>query len=165
MSTVFDTPSKRAASSLQTMSLASPTKPAFSSPLDKFIAEHSAPEELDEAGSSKLVVVEQPQPDVEEYRTRFVGQVDLDEKDEPLLKASSRRFVLFPIQYHEVCALSFFFFDAFSLSCLNHSTHLSRNASYSFCAFAPTTTDLADVQESRGEFLDCRGDGSLQGHQ
>ena len=30
------------------------------------------------------------------------SQVDLDEKDEPLLKESKRRFVLFPIQYKEV---------------------------------------------------------------
>lgn len=35
-------------------------------------------------------------------RARFVGNVDLDEKDEPLLKESHRRFVLFPIQFHEV---------------------------------------------------------------
>lgn len=35
-------------------------------------------------------------------RLRFVGDVDLDEKDEPLLKESKRRFVLFPIQYNEV---------------------------------------------------------------
>ncbi|KAG9099419.1 Ribonucleotide-diphosphate reductase (RNR), small subunit, partial [Ceratobasidium sp. 370] len=39
---------------------------------------------------------------VEDYRLRFVGDVDLDEKDEPLLKESRRRFVLFPIQYHEI---------------------------------------------------------------
>ncbi|KAG8830399.1 Ribonucleotide-diphosphate reductase (RNR), small subunit [Serendipita sp. 399] len=39
---------------------------------------------------------------LEEYRKRFVGDVDLDEKDEPLLKESQRRFVLFPIQYHEI---------------------------------------------------------------
>ncbi|KAG9087098.1 Ribonucleotide-diphosphate reductase (RNR), small subunit [Ceratobasidium sp. UAMH 11750] len=39
---------------------------------------------------------------LEDYRLRFVGDVDLDEKDEPLLKESRRRFVLFPIQYHEI---------------------------------------------------------------
>ncbi|KAG8739469.1 Ribonucleotide-diphosphate reductase (RNR), small subunit [Ceratobasidium sp. 414] len=39
---------------------------------------------------------------VEDFRLRFVGDVDLDEKDEPLLKESRRRFVLFPIQYHEI---------------------------------------------------------------
>ncbi|CAE7113128.1 unnamed protein product [Rhizoctonia solani] len=39
---------------------------------------------------------------LEDYRLRFVGDVDLEEKDEPLLKESRRRFVLFPIQYHEI---------------------------------------------------------------
>ncbi|QRW01539.1 ribonucleoside-diphosphate reductase subunit M2 [Ceratobasidium sp. AG-Ba] len=39
---------------------------------------------------------------IEDFRLRFVGDVDLDEKDEPLLKESRRRFVLFPIQYHEI---------------------------------------------------------------
>ncbi|KAF8308474.1 ribonucleotide reductase small subunit [Clavulina sp. PMI_390] len=106
MSTVFETPSKRAAASLQSMSLASPTKPSASStklsPLDKFIAENSADDEdQPQASTSKALVASAP-VDVESFRTRFVGQVDLDEKDEPLLKPSSRRFVLFPIQYHEI---------------------------------------------------------------
>lgn len=39
---------------------------------------------------------------IEDFRLKFVGEVDLDEKDEPLLKESQRRFVLFPIQYHEI---------------------------------------------------------------
>lgn len=33
---------------------------------------------------------------------KFVGEVDLPEEEEPLLVESSRRFVLFPIRYHEV---------------------------------------------------------------
>jgi ribonucleoside-diphosphate reductase subunit M2 len=33
---------------------------------------------------------------------KYVGDVDLPESEEPLLKESRRRFVLFPIQYHEV---------------------------------------------------------------
>ncbi|ESK97534.1 ribonucleotide reductase small subunit [Moniliophthora roreri MCA 2997] len=33
---------------------------------------------------------------------RFVGEVDLPEDEEPLLKESRRRFVLFPIQYQEI---------------------------------------------------------------
>jgi ribonucleoside-diphosphate reductase subunit M2 len=45
---------------------------------------------------------------VDDSRNRFVGDLDLDEKDEPLLKESKRRFVLFPIQYNEV-----FFFRPF----------------------------------------------------
>ena len=35
-------------------------------------------------------------------RNLFVGQVDLPECEEPLLKKSDRRFVLFPIQFPEV---------------------------------------------------------------
>ncbi|KAF9058047.1 ribonucleotide reductase [Panaeolus papilionaceus] len=37
--------------------------------------------------------------------SRFVGEVDLPEHEEPLLKPSIRRFVLYPIQYHEIWAL------------------------------------------------------------
>ncbi len=33
---------------------------------------------------------------------RYAGEVDLPENEEPLLVESSRRFVLFPIRYHEV---------------------------------------------------------------
>ena len=49
---------------------------------------------------SSLVVAEEEE--VDDSRQRFVGDVDLNEKDEPLLKESKRRFVLFPIQYNEV---------------------------------------------------------------
>ena len=34
---------------------------------------------------------------------KFVGEVDLPEEEEPLLVETSRRFVLFPIRFHEVC--------------------------------------------------------------
>jgi ribonucleoside-diphosphate reductase subunit M2 len=50
--------------------------------------------------TSHAVVAEEE--DVDDSRQRFVGDIDLDEKDEPLLKESKRRFVLFPIQYNEV---------------------------------------------------------------
>ena len=53
------------------------------------------------AEASSLNVVAEKE-DVEDFRQRFVGDVELDEKDEPLLKESKRRFVLFPIQYNEV---------------------------------------------------------------
>ncbi|KAK0520940.1 Ribonucleotide-diphosphate reductase (RNR), small subunit [Tilletia horrida] len=33
---------------------------------------------------------------------KYVGDVDLAEEDEPLLQESKRRFVLFPIRYHEI---------------------------------------------------------------
>lgn len=51
--------------------------------------------------ASSLVVADEKE-DVDDSRQRFVGDVELDEKDEPLLKESKRRFVLFPIQYNEV---------------------------------------------------------------
>jgi len=35
-------------------------------------------------------------------RKRFVGDINLPESQEPLLMESKRRFVLFPIQYHEI---------------------------------------------------------------
>ncbi|KAF9263514.1 ribonucleotide reductase [Marasmius fiardii PR-910] len=40
--------------------------------------------------------------DVDKLERNFVGQVDLSEEEEPLLKESKRRFVLFPIQYQEI---------------------------------------------------------------
>lgn len=69
---------------------------------------------------------EEQSSEVEEYRKRYVGDVDLPEgvyksrfhfffhrvsptpfiDQEPLLKESRHRFVLFPIQYHEVCGLT-----------------------------------------------------------
>jgi ribonucleoside-diphosphate reductase subunit M2 len=39
---------------------------------------------------------------LEELRTRFVGDIGCPESEEPLLKESKRRFVLFPIQFHEI---------------------------------------------------------------
>ncbi|KAI5891292.1 uncharacterized protein SCHCODRAFT_02580814 [Schizophyllum commune H4-8] len=39
------------------------------------------------------------------WRFRYVGDVDCPEHEEPLLKDSISRFVLFPIQYHEIWAM------------------------------------------------------------
>ncbi|PBL00321.1 hypothetical protein ARMGADRAFT_1006538 [Armillaria gallica] len=39
---------------------------------------------------------------LDDLRQRYVGEVDLPESEEPLLKESKRRFVLFPIQYPEI---------------------------------------------------------------
>ncbi|KAI9000905.1 beta subunit of ribonucleotide reductase [Trametes punicea] len=38
----------------------------------------------------------------EDLHERFVGEVDLPEREEPLLRETTRRFVLFPIQYNEI---------------------------------------------------------------
>ncbi|CAE6428014.1 hypothetical protein ACGC1H_000733 [Rhizoctonia solani] len=82
----LDTPTKQATAKLDNMTLKSPVKQqlVFDS-LDDLDVKDGAEEEP-----------------LEDYRLRFVGDVDLEEKDEPLLKESRRRFVLFPIQYHEI---------------------------------------------------------------
>ncbi|KAF8339211.1 putative small subunit of ribonucleotide reductase [Cantharellus anzutake] len=86
---IFETPTKKAAASFDDLTLDSPVKP--SSTLEKLMAVRKEEDKKTEA--------EEP---VDEYRTRFVGDVDVDEKDEPLLKETQRRFVLFPIQYREI---------------------------------------------------------------
>jgi ribonucleoside-diphosphate reductase subunit M2 len=80
-----ETPSKKIAQSVENMTLKAP----LNSITDKLMAAAANPKE------------DALEP-VEESRQRFVGDVDIDEKDEPLLKESQRRFVLFPIQYHEI---------------------------------------------------------------
>lgn len=85
--TLFETPTSKVANAVDTLSL-------DAKPLDltQKLTEAPKPEELE----------------VDASRNRFVGDVDLDEKDEPLLKESKRRFVLFPIQYNEVCVIQAF---------------------------------------------------------
>jgi ribonucleoside-diphosphate reductase subunit M2 len=59
--------------------------------------------------TQKLTEASKPEEaEVDNSRNRFVGDLDLDEKDEPLLKESKRRFVLFPIQYNEVRVIQAF---------------------------------------------------------
>lgn len=82
------TPSKIAAHALSTMDLN--IKPEVS-----LLAKLKAVE------TPKITVVVE-QESVEEYRKRFVGDLDCEEKDEPLLQETSSRFVLFPIKYREV---------------------------------------------------------------
>ncbi len=90
MSVAVATPASKAAHGLADLALVTPTKQDL---VHKLTAANDA---------SIGEPIEEP---VEDYRLRFVGDVDLDEKDEPLLKESQRRFVLFPIQYHEVSLL------------------------------------------------------------
>jgi len=85
----FDvTPSKKAAAQLESMSIVTPVK-------DKAFMEKL------KAAAAPAEKVEEEEP-VEDYRKRFVGDLECEEKDEPLLKSTQRRFVLFPIQYHEI---------------------------------------------------------------
>ncbi|RDX55734.1 ribonucleotide reductase small subunit [Lentinus brumalis] len=82
------TPSKKAAAALHAMSLTTPTKPS-----------HKKVDMIDDARRSVSPESEDEKPVMER---RWVGEVDLPEHMEPLLMESKRRFVLFPIQYHEI---------------------------------------------------------------
>lgn len=93
---VVETPSKATANALSTMDLNTPKKDS---------AEPTLLAKLKASGEDKItkpVVVEETKEDVEEYRKRFVGDLDCEEKDEPLLQESNARFVLFPIKYREI---------------------------------------------------------------
>lgn len=98
MSAEIQTPSKVAASALSTISLNTTSKPV--TPAADVLAKLKAA--AAEAQAAKPAVEELKLEPVEEYRTRFVGDLQCEEKDEPLLQESSSRFVLFPIKYREV---------------------------------------------------------------
>ena len=88
----FTTPSKVVAASLEKFTFETPTKaPVFTAKSKPDVEDEQ--EDADDASETD---------NIDLSRLRFVGDVDLAEKDEPLLKESKRRFVLFPIQYHEV---------------------------------------------------------------
>jgi ribonucleoside-diphosphate reductase subunit M2 len=98
---IVETPSKATANALSTMDLNTPRKEsAQPTLLEKLKAS---------ADVAKPVVVEETnkEQELEEYRKRFVGDLDCEEKDEPLLQESNSRFVLFPIKYREVSLLFF----------------------------------------------------------
>ncbi|KAK0203039.1 ribonucleotide reductase small subunit [Desarmillaria ectypa] len=56
----------------------------------------------DERRSTSPETVGDAEEEVEAFRNQYVGEVDLPESEEPLLKETKSRFVLFPIQYHEI---------------------------------------------------------------
>lgn len=111
MSLEFETPSKPLANTLSTIGLSSPDTKVSSANLASKLAAAAAKEDskaIDTKASAAPVNDEeaklaeiQAQP-LEEYRTKFVGEVDLPESEEPLLKETKSRFVLFPIKYREV---------------------------------------------------------------
>ncbi|KAI0269174.1 ribonucleotide reductase small subunit [Gloeopeniophorella convolvens] len=84
------TPSKKAAAALQAFSLESPTKPVKKLSI------------IDDARRSSSPATQSEQEEEMDLRKRFVGDINLPESQEPLLMESKRRFVLFPIQYHEI---------------------------------------------------------------
>ncbi|KAF5333254.1 hypothetical protein D9611_002183 [Ephemerocybe angulata] len=89
------TPSKKAAAALAAFSLESPSKPSKKAAL-QLIDDAKLPE------SPKSVTDVEEVDTISKLRKQYVGEVDLPESEEPLLKESKRRFVLFPIQYHEI---------------------------------------------------------------
>lgn len=93
------TPSKAIATSLDNFTLDSPVKPPVFKSKSKSDTKSEDPV-LENASDD-----ENDAEPFDPARLRFVGDVDLDEKEEPLLKESKRRFVLFPIQYNEVIVI------------------------------------------------------------
>ncbi|WWC67073.1 uncharacterized protein I206_100980 [Kwoniella pini CBS 10737] len=92
---IVETPSKAAANALAEFNLNTPKKASEPTLLSKLQAVTKPIE--------KPVIVEQtPEEKAEEYRTRFVGDINCEEKDEPLLQETNSRFVLFPIKYREI---------------------------------------------------------------
>ncbi|KZT20821.1 hypothetical protein NEOLEDRAFT_1140370 [Neolentinus lepideus HHB14362 ss-1] len=101
-------PSKKAAAALAEFNITTPTKSV------KVIDDERLPESPESFGdadffmhkpeSKEVEVVEEQAEEAEEedHRGKYVGEVDLPEHMEPLLQESKRRFVLFPIQYHEI---------------------------------------------------------------
>ncbi|KAG6900902.1 Ribonucleotide-diphosphate reductase (RNR), small subunit [Termitomyces sp. T159_Od127] len=99
-STPEPTPSKKAAASLAAFTLNTParqsTKPSAVTLIDDRRLSKSPKSLLDDEEASTF------EGDIEMLRRKFVGEIDLPEREEPLLKESRRRFVLFPIQYPEI---------------------------------------------------------------
>ncbi|EEB94399.1 hypothetical protein MPER_06792, partial [Moniliophthora perniciosa FA553] len=96
------TPSKKATAALQAFSLESPTKKTtqkVASIIDDKRRSISPASLLDDETEEQE---EKGAEDLEELRKQFVGDIELPESEEPLLKESKRRFVLFPIQYPEI---------------------------------------------------------------
>lgn len=84
---VTATPSKKVAESFSKIDMsASPTKK----------------EQAKAAGVKEEEETEVVSANPDEVYGKFVGEVDMSEEDEPLLVENKRRFVLFPIRYHEI---------------------------------------------------------------
>ncbi|KAJ3995994.1 ribonucleotide reductase small subunit [Lentinula boryana] len=102
------TPSKKAAAAFAALNFDSPTKKSSKKVVidDKRRSTSPASLEDDEDACNNDEAAEATaSKSAEELATlheRFVGEVELPENEEPLLQESRRRFVLFPIQYHEI---------------------------------------------------------------
>lgn len=100
-----ETPSKKVASSFADIDVnATPSKKAAPADADDF----SEPAFLSKGKTVPTAAEVEKKSHVADdvVHGKFVGEVDLPEEDEPLLVESSRRFVLFPIRFHEVSTRS-----------------------------------------------------------
>jgi ribonucleoside-diphosphate reductase subunit M2 len=111
MSTDFETPSKPLANGLSGIDLTNGSatssaglnaKLQASADVSKTTKSDAEPEKT-EPVDEKVAAIEAQE--LEDSRKKFVGEVDLPESEEPLLKESKSRFVLFPIKYREVSIL------------------------------------------------------------
>lgn len=86
----FETPSKVTANALSSLDLTKPESinDKLGLPSNALRKEHKKASEVDQT--------------VTNGRDRFVGNLDIkSDADEPILKPTDNRFVLFPIKYHE----------------------------------------------------------------
>jgi ribonucleoside-diphosphate reductase subunit M2 len=90
-----ETPSKAVAASLDNIDLSKPSAPKF---LDSPAASSNSIKKEHKSAATVDATTTGPTG-----RDRFVGNLDITcDADEPLLKETGNRFVLFPIKYHEV---------------------------------------------------------------
>jgi hypothetical protein len=135
----------QAASAIENLKMETPVKKLNFTESDKenkpFDADLSTLEAQMDAKHTEKIIMSKPTeaPQQQKEADKTVAIVNSVE-DEPLLRENPNRFVLFPIQYHEVC-------DA--------SQHFTRKVAR---LLTRLPTDLADVQEGRGFLLDRRGD-------
>lgn len=111
----FDTPSKKVAASLANIDVnSSPSKKPTNSANTTILASNTF-DDADFLAKAKANAQESKEIVKSQGRHgKFVGE-DIPEEEEPLLVESNRRFVLFPIRYHEVSQS--FLSPFFSLSC------------------------------------------------
>ncbi|KAF5391179.1 hypothetical protein D9757_003128 [Collybiopsis confluens] len=101
------TPSKKAAAAIASLTFDSPTKKRSKRTIIDDRRRSPSPVSLkDEDEAEGEEVLEENEETkaarLEDLKQRFVGDIELPESEEPLLQESRRRFVLFPIQYHEI---------------------------------------------------------------
>lgn len=93
------TSSQKVTAAIEAFSLDSPRQPCCT---DSPVGSKKCPSSPPPGARVEDLSREKPDDDLEASCKRFVGDVDLPECEEPLLKESKRRFVLYPIQYHEI---------------------------------------------------------------